>query len=360
MSIWRDRQYRNENFVGNEVAEAETMQQNSTNPTPVVSIGIPVYNGEKYLRQALDSMLCQTFRDFEIVITDNSSTDRTEQICREYSAKDARVKYHRNDRNIGPSANYNLCFELSKGKYFKWAAHDDMIQPTYLERCVAVLDSDPTVVNAYTRVTVIDEQGDTLHHYNFRPETDAASPSHRFGALVCVNNRFHRATEIFGLYRSDALRQTPLQGCYARGDSVLLVRLALLGRFYEIPEYLFLSRHHAAQSMQTMPSEMKTTRARLREVLGSGPLPPPEWWDPRLKGRIVFPEWNVLAEYFASIGMAPLSPWERIKCYGIMAFCTVMYVPKLLRDLIFAGEKLTTRVMTSPDMPAESWSARRA
>ena len=115
---------------------------------PRVTIGLPVYNGQNYLVETLESLLAQTYTDFELVISDNASTDRTEAICRQYAAGDARIRYYRNDENIGASANYNRAFELGRGEYFKWAAHDDLLAPTYLERCVEVLDANPDVVLA--------------------------------------------------------------------------------------------------------------------------------------------------------------------------------------------------------------------
>ena len=99
---------------------------------PRVSIGLPVYNGENFLEFALDSILGQTFQDFELIISDNASTDATESICRRYAAKDSRIRYYRNPNNQGAAQNYNRVFALARGEYFKWAAHDDVCKPNYL------------------------------------------------------------------------------------------------------------------------------------------------------------------------------------------------------------------------------------
>jgi glycosyltransferase involved in cell wall biosynthesis len=123
------------------------------NAHPKVSIGMPVYNGENFIVESLDALFAQTFTDFELIICDNASTDRTGEICREYAARDARIRYCRNETNIGASANYNLTFELARGDYFKWAAHDDICAPTYVERCVEALDRDPGVALAYRRAS---------------------------------------------------------------------------------------------------------------------------------------------------------------------------------------------------------------
>jgi hypothetical protein len=151
--------------------------------------------------------------------------------------------------------------------------------------------------------------------------------------------------------RASALLQTPLEGAYARGDSVLLARMALLGRFVELPERLFLSRHHASQSMQTLPSHVRRGRSGLARFLGTGPLPPPEWWDSSRKGKVSFPEWNLLKEYWASIGRAHLPLWERLGCRAVMFKWCWWNAPKLARDVMFAAENLSLRVIDR--VPAE-------
>jgi glycosyltransferase involved in cell wall biosynthesis len=122
-----------------------------------VSIGLPVFNGENYLEAAVDSILAQTFKDFELIISDNASTDRTQEICQRYCGRDSRVRYFRSEQNHGAAWNFNRVFELASGEYFKWAAHDDMIAPDFLQKCVAVLDEDPTVVLCHSQVQFINE-----------------------------------------------------------------------------------------------------------------------------------------------------------------------------------------------------------
>lgn len=120
-----------------------------------VSIGMPVYNGEPFLRETLDAILAQTFRDFELIISDNASTDATEQICREYAAQDKRISYSRNQQNIGASANFNRVFKLSSGEYFKWSAADDLHASDFLAKCVEILDRDRSVVLCHSQVQII-------------------------------------------------------------------------------------------------------------------------------------------------------------------------------------------------------------
>ena len=307
---------------------------------PEISVGLPVYNGEAFLTETLEALLAQTEPDFEIIVSDNSSRDATPQIAREFAARDSRVKYFRTDRVLPPSENHTRTYQLSSGKYFKWAAHDDIHAPTFLERCLEALERDRTVVLAYPKVTIIDSQGRHLHEYNYKLQTDAPNPSTRFGALVRANHRVHGAFEIYGLVRSEAFRCVPPEGNYPRADSVFLARLALLGRFYQLPEVLFYSRQHETRSVRQLPGRMKNGRTRLHKYIGSGPAPPLEWWDPSKKNVIDFPEWRIAREYFASIKNASISTGERSKCLVEMAQWLVTHgCLKLARDLVLAGEQ---------------------
>ncbi len=317
---------------------------------PKVSIGMPVYNGANYIHEALKSILSQTFDDFELIICDNASCDNTAEIVRQFAARDQRIHYQRNDRNIGPSANYNLTFTLSRGRYFKWAAHDDVLKPQWLERTVEVLDNDPTVALAYTDMQLIGPHSESLGGYHYRIYVDEPTPARRFAELILVDHRQHRATEIFGLMRSDALRQTTLQGCYARGDSILLTRMALQGRFQRVEEPLFLSRDHPAQSMAQKPTSTRL-ESMLRGWLGVGPIPPPEWWDASLKGRVVWPEWRIAHEYFRSIDLVRVPAKQRPACYACYFYWLLRHTPKLTRDLIFASEKLLSHLTSKSDLP---------
>jgi glycosyltransferase involved in cell wall biosynthesis len=166
---------------------------------PCVSIGIPVYNGEKYLREGLDSLLQQTFTDFEIIISDNASTDSTEQICQEYAQRDRRIKYYRNETNLGPTANYAKLTELAQGDYFKWHNYDDTCAPEFLARCVEVLNQHPDVILCHTRMNCIDSQGQVTEAYCYDLQADEPSTPHRFGKIICVDHRRHAASELFGL-----------------------------------------------------------------------------------------------------------------------------------------------------------------
>jgi glycosyltransferase involved in cell wall biosynthesis len=231
---------------------------------PRVSVGLPVYNGEKYLAMTFDSLLAQSLKDFEIVISDNASTDRTAAICRAYQARDARIRYFGNERNLGAVANFNRVFELSGAPLFHGGACDDVYEPTFLERCVDVLERDPGVVLSHTRTKLIGENGEPLvfdrrrncyvdSYGDFkgtsgdvmRPQplhiAEAASPTTRFREVLWLMGW---SLPLSGVIRRQALLATPLYANYSGADKVLLAELALKGRFHEIGDELFAKRIH--------------------------------------------------------------------------------------------------------------------
>ena len=268
---------------------------------PLVSIGFPVYNGERYLAEAIESVLGQTYRNFELIICDNGSTDRTEEICRRFAASDARIRYFRNDRNLGASRNFNLTVEHASGKYFKWVAHDDRIGPEYLALCTAALERDPGVVLCQTQVKVIDEYGGDIMDFDYPPgHASSPVPSRRFGDVL-RQDRWD--FEVFGLTRLDALRRTRLLDRYVASDRVLRAELILLGRYHILSERLFWNRDHPGRSVRAHPAH------HLR----------PGWFDPRLAGSKVLPHWRVMYEYVRTVNRASLSGWQRVCCHAQIA-----------------------------------------
>ena len=190
-----------------------------SNIKPRLSIGLPVFNGERFLKKAIDSLLTQTFEDFELVISDNASTDKTQEICREYASNDKILRYFRNAQNLGAARNYNRVFELSKGEYFKWAAHDDLCAPKLLRQCVEVLDRDSSVILCYSRAKAIDEQGEVIKSYPAKSDAGASKPQDRFYEFLCIP---HPCTAIWGVMRASVLKKTRLIGNYTASDRPLL------------------------------------------------------------------------------------------------------------------------------------------
>lgn len=285
----------------------------SKNP-PKVSIGLPVYNGEKFIKAALDSLLAQTFADFELIISDNASTDNTEEICRAYAAQDERIRYYRNHSNLGCSRNFNRVFELSVGEYFKWAAYDDLHAPDFLIKCVAVLDNNPKVVLCHSHVSLIDENGDFLQNYNIKLNTDSEESHQRFHELLTK----HLCYQCYGLIRASALRKIPPMGSYGTADGILLLRIGLLGQFYEIPEYLFFARSHSQQSLSMFfPNHHLLTKDKTE--YSQSILPDfyayTVWFDSAKKGKLLFPHWRIVWEYMLSVWLFPLTLQQRLRCH---------------------------------------------
>lgn len=272
------------------------------NHRPRVSIGLPVYNGDRFLVEALEAILAQTCKDFELIISDNSSTDTTGKICQAYAASDQRIRYYRNERNIGGHKNFNRVFELATGKYFKWAAHDDLCAPDYLERCIEVLEQNPSVVLCYSKTKLIDEHGSVLNiNCDENPLlTHSLKPELRFRNLIVESfAQPYRGFQLFGLIRTSTLAKIPLLGDYSGADLVLLARLALLGQFYQIPEYLFFNRDHSQRSIKALNNPYLRTA----------------WFDPTKEGKLVFHKWSHFFGYLNSINQTALNFHEKIYCY---------------------------------------------
>ena len=285
---------------------------------PTISIGLPVYNGERFLRTAVESLLSQTFEDFELIVSDNASTDGTEEICREFVRRDARVRYVRQDVNRGAAWNFNEVFLLSKAPYFKWAASDDACLPTLLQRCVEALFADRGAAMAFPCPVAIDADDkpfddSTLRDSsgNVREQLDRASLAHRRLRLMSefphvrfqyVINHFFYCNEIYGVIRSDLLRTTKLHRSFYGADKVLLAELALRGKFIEINEPLFLWRRHAEQSMWVGDrSQLHTFIAGRKEAN-------------RIPGFVRF-----YSQYLRSALQSDLSPVNKALCVGSVA-----------------------------------------
>lgn len=215
---------------------------------PLVSIGMPVYNGDRYLRLALNSLLAQDYQHFEIIISNNASTDYTAKICQEYAVKDSRIHYVRNLQNIGSTKNFNQVFELSKGQYFMWAAHDDLWEKTYLRKAVNKLEETPNAVLCCCDVVFIDAQGSVIHEWTANPkkqniETLGMNVVQRSHQLIAKAGWY----TIYSLIRKEALIKTNLFLEEYGPDVIILQELNLLGEFVKIKEPLFFYRLHDHQ-----------------------------------------------------------------------------------------------------------------
>jgi glycosyltransferase involved in cell wall biosynthesis len=267
---------------------------------PRLSIGLPVYNGEKYLAEALDALLGQTFGDFELIISDNASTDRTEEICRDYEAGDKRIRYVRQPSNLGCAPNHNYPVNVARGELFKWASDDDLYGRELLERCISVLDENPDVVLSHSWTVMIDADGAVTTKAGYHLATDSPDPVVRFRSLLFDIG----GDDDYGVIRTDVLRRTALYDSYWHSDRTEVAELALHGRFQHVPEPLYFRRDHPGASRH-----MSVRRWCANQ-------------DPRRANRWRHPVPRLLAEYVlgyvSAIRNAPLTAVQRRQCFALL------------------------------------------
>lgn len=261
---------------------------------PRVTVAMPVYNGEEFLAPAVESILGQTMGDFELIVTDNASTDATEEMVRGWMRQDARIRYDRSPVNRGLAWNWNRAVPMARGHYFKWAAADDVHLPRYLERTVERLEDDPTAVLAHSRTAWIDEHGQVQGARPTGLAMDAPTPHERFHALT---HRGWGCFPLFGVIRREALQRTGLHGAYPRSDRALLAELGLHGRLVEVDEVLF---HHRDFSGRVT----RATDLRTRYPIFSGGAVP----------AVPTPYWDLLGGFVGGVRRAPLPAVEKAHC----------------------------------------------
>jgi glycosyltransferase involved in cell wall biosynthesis len=271
--------------------------------TPKISVGLPVYNGEAYIGKAIQSILDQSYPDFELIISDNASTDATEQICRDFAERDRRIRYFRNEVNIGAARNHNRVFELASGEFFKWASHDDLYPKEMLKHCLEVFEQGPPSIGVvYSYFEVIDEFGNSLEVRTDSIEKRDSRPHVRLAQLL-LNIGYYSAT--YGLMRAKALRKTHL-GSFPYADRVYLAELALQGEYWEVKEVLLCLRNHRGRSTRA-----NTTPETIRK-----------WYDPqeaKKKASVIPLQARADLEVVRSVLRFPL-PWgERVLCLLVAA-----------------------------------------
>lgn len=287
---------------------------------PRVSVGIPVHNGSNFLGEAMTSVLTQTFTDLEVIVSDNASTDDTQAICEAFALKDSRVRYVRQDSNLGAAPNYNYVFALSRGEYFAWLAHDDAYEPTFIERCVGILDRDPEVALVFARARVVDESSRELMVSGLPPGVTSERAPTRFASVI----REHQPDAIvFGLMRRAVLAHTRLHASYTGSDRSLAGHLALLGKLVEIRDPLFRNRDHERRSIRRVSKTAPRWR-HPREV----------WFDTSRAGRVVFPNWRRLGDYLHSALTSPIPLSERAACLASIATLFTQRRARFLKTLV--------------------------
>ncbi len=246
---------------------------------------MPEYNGADYVRIAIDSILLQTFRDFELVISDNASEDETQKICEEYAAKDDRIIYSRVSENLGALPNFNRVWELPSGKYFKWASHDDWISPRYLQKCIEAMGADNGIALAYGQMCRLGG-GDNTKVLVHTPKETIHSTS--------MISRFHDSLwklkfyPIFGVFRSSVFGDTIGLTNNPGSDRILLAEIAIRGRFSQLPYITLFQRSSQRKStwlwlqsdnrMTPLANSVRSTRALMQTLSRGSALPLVNKW----------------------------------------------------------------------------------
>lgn len=285
-----------------------------------VSIGMPVYNGASHLRAGIESLLGQSYSDIELIISDNASTDATQDICRDYAGRDTRLRYYRNDVNIGASGNYNAVFHHARGAYFKWASSNDICGREFIEKCVAVLERHPDVALVYPRTRLM--YGDEKPPEDYvdavsLPQESACARFNEFLDRIRLNNVMN------GVVRTAVLGRTPLIKIFFSSDICLMAEVALYGKFVELPEFLLYRR---------MDPESATAKKSEQEVL--------RHYDPKLRRRMLFQTWKLNHAYLASVWRVPLPLTEKLCLYRHLAKRIIWDREKLARELWYATSAL--------------------
>ena len=259
-----------------------------------LAVGMPVYNGENYIE--LESLLSQTFTDFELHICDNASTDRTPDICRSFAQRDSRVHYHRQPANLGGARNWNSAFACADTELFKWMAHDDVLEPRFLECCVAGLDADPSIDICHSATVRICPRGERICPYPAEESLTSTDPVVRFRHMIFQD--YFMA--IWGVMRSSLIRKTRMQQGFSGADRCWMTELMLFGRTGYIDEPLCLIRDHPDCY----------SRSRLSDAARR------DWFDPCSKTSPALQGWVKYRDYMKCIRRAPLTTTQRLACAG--------------------------------------------
>jgi glycosyltransferase involved in cell wall biosynthesis len=270
------------------------------NAVPRLSIGLPVHNGENHLAESLDALLGQSYEDFELIISDNASTDGTADICSRYEKQDSRVRYIRQPSNIGRVPNHNFLIEQARGELFKWAACEDLYARDLLKRCVEALDDNPHVVLAHSWSAMIDSSGAVLKLVGHPDVVTSLRAPERFWSMLVDGGGDYS----YGVIRTEVLHRMPRHGSYHFADRAFTTEIALHGPFYQVPDWLFFWR----DTPDRTPFTVRTRCA---------------YMDPSRADRWRHPVARLYAEYgwalIAMIQRAPLSPADKRECCRCLA-----------------------------------------
>jgi glycosyltransferase involved in cell wall biosynthesis len=266
---------------------------------PRLSVGLPVYNSASYLAESIEALLGQTYDEFELIISDNASTDETAEICRHYQKLDSRVSYHRQPVNVGLAPNHNFVVDKARGELFKWAAGDDLYGRDLLKLCVEAMDEYPQVVLAHSWTAMIDGTGAVTKALEYPLASSSPRAPERFRSMLFDSG----GDDDGGMMRTDVLRRTAMKESYHHADRTIITEVALHGPFYQVPDWLYFRRDHPDRAERACP----TVRSRCSNM------------DPRRASKLRHPVPRLYAEYLwayvAMIHRAPISRQDQRECY---------------------------------------------
>ena len=270
---------------------------------PKLSVGLPVYNGQAYLAESIEALLGQSYEDFELIISDNASTDDTADICYRYEKEDPRIRYFRQKHNIGGAPNHNFLVAQARGELFKWASHDDLYGRDLLKRCVDALEEFPHVILAHSWTALIDASGTITKAVRYGLATSSPSAPERFRSLLYEVG----GGDDGGVIRMDVLRRAPQLASYYHSDRTQVAGMALYGPFYHVPDWLYFRRDHDERAKWAF----KTARSWCANL------------DPQRADALRNPALRLYAEYLwgyvSAIHGAPLTNSDKRACYRHLA-----------------------------------------
>ena len=286
-----------------------------------VIVGLPVYNGQKYLAAAIESHLSQSFGDFDLVISDNGSTDATADICADFARRDRRVKYLRSAENRGILWNHRRVFEAVErpDQYFRWAGADDIMEPGLLQALVTVLDTRSDVEAVVPNTRNIDENGDIVRTAARTLDLQSAHVFERARAVLLAN---YQHVIAYGLFRALTLQSLRTGPNYIGWDSIFIWELALRGLMVQTTGPALQRRFHAGSI-----SRVKTVKEMRK------------WVEPNSKAGMNLPHWTWEYERARALMACPLAARDRFKIAKLLARSVLWHRAVLIRDLAQAVKR---------------------
>jgi glycosyltransferase involved in cell wall biosynthesis len=282
-----------------------------------LSLGLPTYNGEQFLAAAVESLLAQTYTDFELLISDNGSDDATGEIAQRFADRDPRVRYVRHPVNRGSAFNHNYLIEHARGEFFKWVSDDDLYAPDLLQRCMDALDARPEISLAHAWTAFIDDRGQITHRVDYPLTTDVRDPVTRFRSILYTQG----GDDTYGIIRMSVLKTVAPFGSYHWADRTFVAELALNGPFHNVPDFLYFRRDHPNRTTRVGSNDIRTRCTRL---------------DPARANRWRHPVVRLLGEYIlgfiSAIRRAPLTPGERLRCGRELAIWVLRHLDPSYRS----------------------------